>query len=651
MKVSIILLAIWSLLLPYASAAGHSARGRDLMPHIRAIEDRVFNGPNGMPAELGALQTEYGTLPDGDQKEALGVVLKAVSANPSASAHVLFSDHLDREVAAAAGRITKGIRKGLLGNEPLARALDSIHDQLWHGESRFHPAIVFDGSPEFPTADLPKADLVRVLPDGQRLNVAVAGAEMAIPPDQARLSGPIVDPHRYDTIIVGAGYSGLAAAWWLRDLDNLIIERAPSPGGLAYQGKTRRSHLTYARGAAYVTEFEDEVKEITDSVGLGDIKGIAIPGRIDNFFIPSVDRAAPGRLILDPWEDASRSQIDAGAYRFKEELERIDKEGFLDFDLVEDIPDKAKHLDLMTARQYLGQFGSEFLPKFLDSYAQSAQGAHLDQLGALGFLLFYSSEITTRFTWPGGTGGGSYIMARKLWELHHNMFRTRSRVRRVVNTPDGVEVTYERDGKLRVVRARTAILTVPLKVAAKIVPEMSEAKRALVQGMQYADYYVHSLFTPRHYPQQGYDTWFPSGAAITDIIDGLWMATGGHARPHAGVGILDLYAPKAPPYADGRLTMEQTADDAARAAWEARMLVPELAGERELTAEANRWVSSIHLTPPGFLTRTAPQLVHPDGNIHYAGNNLGTPAFETSLVSGKRAAEAVREALEKSSKR
>ena len=490
------------------------------------------------------------------------------------------------------------------------------------------PGEVDPGNPE----------IVKTLPDGQVLRIKVAGEATVLPPDVAK-GPPIVDETLHDVVIVGGGYSGLSAAWHLRDKDVLLIEREPAVGGLAYQGQTRQSHVTYARGAAYYTEPSGDVKEIYDSVGMTPIEKTAIKEPIDSYYYKGED-------IKDVWSKESLKKLPKGFARFLKDLKRMDKQNYFDFDLPEDIPEKAMYLQHMTLKEFLKPYGPE-LTEFLDSYTQSALGGHVDQVAALGFLLFYKDEIVTRYTWPGGTGGGSNILANRLQETHAHIFRTQSHVREVLNMPDGtVRVTYEQDGKVYVVKARRAVVATPLKVAAKIVPEMPAAKRALVAAIKYADYVVHSFFSKSDLFKGGYDTWFPSGkVSFTDVIAGRWVETEGYTIAHTGPGILTVYMPMAPPHASPVMTPEEVAELAAKAAVQLRELIPGLAGEKELTVESYRWPSSIHLTPPGYMTETAIPLSQPDGAIHYANNNLGTPSFEVALLTGRRAALRIREVL------
>jgi hypothetical protein len=378
-------------------------------------------------------------------------------------------------------------------------------------------------------------------------------------------------------------------------------------------------------------------------------KKIAIREPIDSVYLK-------GELRKDIWSEESLDTLPPGFRKFKNDLERMDKNGYFDFDVPEDIPKKAKYLDRMTVEEFLKPYGPELAAYVIDSYDQSAVGGHVGQVAALGFLLFYSDEITTRYTWPGGTAGGTEVLARKLWENHHHMFRTRSSVREVKNTADGnVEVTFERDGRLHVMRARQAIVSAPLKVAAKIVTGMPAEQKEKIKSIEYADYIVHDIFIPSgSIWKEGYDTWVSRFAgkgpvkilSFTDFIDGRWVETDGHRKTHDGPGILSVYMPIAPPGLGGYLDETTTADLAVKAVLELREFVPGLADETELVIESNRWPSSIHVTRPGYLTELAAAVGRRVGNIHFANNNLGMPAFETSLVGGKRTGDKVLGELE-----
>jgi protoporphyrinogen/coproporphyrinogen III oxidase len=473
------------------------------------------------------------------------------------------------------------------------------------------------------------------LADGQKLSIRVMGDEDSEPADQKDETD--VDVHKtYDTVIVGAGLAGLSAAWHLRHKNVLVLDRGHHLGGLAAYGETRRTKITYGRGAAYYTKPTDEVAEIYKDIGLTELDHTEIPEPIDSL-------VQNGRLIKGMWESEEFfKQVDPGFKEFRDELVKLDESGALDFNPPGPIPEAVRKYDLMSAEQWLRKFDSPQLSNLLDSYTQSALGGHLNQVSALALMLFYSDEITTRYTWAGGTGGAAAIMAQKLADHDKKMFRTRSHVEKVINTPDGVEVIYERDGKQYRVKAKNAIVATTLNVTRKIVPEMHPTMQRLIDSMQYAHYLIHNVFTEKDYFKESYDTWFSGYGAypFTDVIAGRWMETQGFKVESKGKGILTIYQPIAPPFPGDILSPKSVAELAKRAVQALRALVPELAQEKKIEVESFRWPNSIHVVSPGFLSR-AEGLTVPIGKIHLANNNQGLPSFETALLEGRRAAREI----------
>jgi monoamine oxidase len=443
---------------------------------------------------------------------------------------------------------------------------------------------------------------------------------------------PELVPGLLDCVVVGGGMSGLTAAFYLKDLKALVLERDERAGGLAHRGLTEDG-VAYGRGSAYYSEPPDLVMPLYKEMGLTPLEETLIPSPIDSYW-------RNGSLLLDMWEKDSFKALPPEFKAFHAKLLRSDKAGQVPVQPMEKAGDR--ELDRISAAEYIREFGPE-LKAYLDAYCQSALGGTSEDVSALAFANFYTAEVVERYAWPGGTGGASVILAEKLKTL----VRAGAAVTRVAQDADGVDVDYVRGGKLFRVRARQAILAVPLRVVERIFPGLPDDRRALIRSMKYADYVVHQIFTSKDLWTKTYDTWF-TDKPFTDIIAARWMETKGFkAPPAAGPGILSVYQPMAPRRGIKALDARTVNDLAIQALQQLYDVVPELKKEKSLAMESYRWPASIHLCPPRFFTDVAPKLSPPVGRVRFAGNNLGTPSFEEAIYRGHRAAVEARDALRK----
>lgn len=441
---------------------------------------------------------------------------------------------------------------------------------------------------------------------------------------------PELIPGLYDAVIVGGGMSGLTACFYLKDRKIVVLERASQVGGLAHRGVTGDG-VAYGRGSAYYSEPPENVHVWYKEMGLTPIEETVIPSPIDSYH-------RNGKLIVDMWEEESFKQLPPEFRAFYKKLLKDDKAGKVAVQPMDKADDVT--LDAISAAEYIKPFGAE-VKAYLDSYCQSALGCYTDDVSALAFVNFYTSEITHRYAWPGGTGGASVILGEKLKEYA----RTGCMVTKVEQDADGVTVDYVQNSKLFRIRGRHAILAVPLRVTAHIFPGLPEERKKLIAGMKYADYVVHQVFASKDYYTPTYDTWF-TDKSFTDLIVARWIETKGFKEaPRSGPGILSIYQPLAPGKETRPLNEITVKSLAVKAVSELVEIVPDLKKEPTLKVESYRWPASIHIVPPHFFTKVAPKLIPPVGRVAFAGNNLGTPSFEEALYRGHEAAMFVREKL------
>ncbi len=462
----------------------------------------------------------------------------------------------------------------------------------------------------------------------QEIRVTVLGFENATPALPA--GEPELVPGLLDAVIVGGGMSGLTACWHLKDRKVLVLERSDLPGGLAFRGVTGEG-VVYGRGSAYYSEPPDVVMPLYTEMGLTPLQETLIPSPIDSYW-------RKGELVIDMWEEPSFQKLPPEFRAFHRKLVQADKRGLAagqPLDKAEDFS-----LDRISAADFIKEFGPE-VKAYLDSYCQSALGGLTDDVSALAFTNFYTSEIVERYAWPGGTAGASVILGQKL----RPWVRTGCTVVRVDQDADGVMVDYVERGRLFRARARQAILALPLRAVLHIFPGLPQERREIIAKIRYADYVVHQVFTSRDHYTKSYDTWFVD-RSFTDLIAARWIETKGFkSEPKGGPGILSIYQPLAPHRGIKALDAITVGGLAVQAVKELQDVVPGLKGEKALRVESYRWPSSIHIVPPGYFSAVAPRLHPPVGRVHFAGNNLGTPSFEEAIYRGHLAALAVRKLL------
>ena len=482
------------------------------------------------------------------------------------------------------------------------------------------------------TSDAPKPHdgIVERTIGSQHLTIKVMGfrSTWEQPPDGA----PEEIKSPYDVIIVGGGLSGLTAGWYLRDKNVVILERKDEAGGLAFRGVTDEG-IIYARGSAYYSRPEGRCKKIYEELGLEAVEKTVIPEPIDSYF-------RDGKLITHMWEEEALKVLPDGFRRFKEAILKEDADGTVAIQPIE--KHKELKLDKITMAEYIKPFGDE-LKAYLDSYGQSALGARTDDVNALAFINFYLSEIVARHSWPGGSGGGSVQLVKKINEAKPGMLKTGHTVTKVKNDGDGVVVEYYAGGKNYRARAKAVIMAVPLRVTDKIMEDYPADRKAMLAKLKYADYLVHSVFTSKDFCTQTYDTWFIN-RSFTDVIAARWIETKGFtekARP--GPGILSIYQPLEPRRGVKDLDPDTVADLLVSAVKELGDYLPDLPKEKELVVEAYRWPASIHIVPVNFFSEWVPKLTPPVGRVFFAANNLGTPAFEEATYRGWKAVQDIKE--------
>jgi phytoene dehydrogenase-like protein len=303
-----------------------------------------------------------------------------------------------------------------------------------------------------------------------------------------------------DIAILGSGIAGLSAAWKLAregHRDVLMID-GPQPDGNAAGGRflTGAGEFAYPTGAHYLPLPSPEsthVREILADLGIIQRDPFAEQPTYDERFI--LHGPEERLLFKGVWQDGFLPSEGVPAWelaehrRFFAEVERLrslrgtDGRRIFVFPTMLSSEDPAwQQLDAITLKQWLEREGyrSPTLHWYLNYCCRDDYGTRYDKVSAWAGLHYYCSRWGKAanagngawLTWPGGLAPLAKAMAERAGVRRHagtvvSVRQVNGRVEALCFTLEaGVARTY-------LVRARKAIVAMPLYVAARVVEGMA----------------------------------------------------------------------------------------------------------------------------------------------------------------------------------
>lgn len=430
-----------------------------------------------------------------------------------------------------------------------------------------------------------------------------------------------------DVVIVGAGVSGLTAAYVLRDADLLILEKEARPGGHARKGSWR--DVTYGVGAAYVEDTSGYTGTLIDELRIPLVK-IADPG--DALW-------AGGRAVPD-FLGAGADRLPYGVKSrraFKAFVEDMAKMKDLPPLPVEDATSAQLRWDGVSFGQHVRKAYGADVHRFVDLYCRSALGGSADEVSAYWGLCFLAGEGGDRYTAPGGNAAYGEALYKAVGPAR---VTTSATVIRVEPKGDGAWVSYVVGEEVTTVAAKAVIMTSPKHVTRRVVAGLPTDQDAAMGAVRYEPYVVANVLVEGAVPRPAFDTWV-DGSPFADVVVADWTNPD-KARRH---GVLTTYCPVA--HADRWRLLDDAwvVDHGRRVVAHLDRMHPGVA-RRVVEVRSFRWGHPMVTSSVGALTKLRPKVVRPFGAIRFAGSDSQmTATIEAAVWEGRANAQAVQAKL------
>jgi protoporphyrinogen/coproporphyrinogen III oxidase len=429
-------------------------------------------------------------------------------------------------------------------------------------------------------------------------------------------------------VVVGAGLSGLAAAFRLQEggATVTVLEAGRGPGGRV-QTECHGGYIVDTGPDALTTGYSSYLQLVED-LGLADrlVDTSAVIGLVRNGRVIDLD---PDRVLSLPFTPAlstlGKLRLVAGLVRLRKAIGGVDSYDMGRSATLDD-PDVSAH-DF--ALRYFGREVAEYLidPMMRLTVGTGARDASsVNVLGALG-------------AWSGGLRSLRGGLATVTNELASRLdVRYGATVTRVDESDSGVSVSYTDGGGTHDVSAGSCVVTAMYHRAVEMWPSLLTASPSFADKLRNVKLISVSLGYRVPTTSKAYTVLVPTVEQPECLLIFLQHNKSADRAPR-GHSLVTIYT-------DTAVTdrfLEYT--DAELEAWAAGVvegLCPELAGNRELSV-VTRWPHAGYLADPGFWRRNSAlrDSLPTRGPVQVAGDLFGAGSMESATRWGDHAARRI----------
>jgi protoporphyrinogen oxidase len=438
-----------------------------------------------------------------------------------------------------------------------------------------------------------------------------------------------------EVVVVGAGLSGLIAAYKLRDMDTLVLEYEEQTGGnaksLLWEGNA------FNIGSAYYAEVDGPLGKLLQEIG---VKPQQIPEPTDVWKMKN-------GWVSGPWSEETMGQMPEKLQKSMQSL----KKALTEITEGEDGPQIPYHtsssksltLDTISFAEWLKPYMTEEVKAFIDAYCYSAAGAPSDTISAFAGIYQYSEILAPIYSTSAGNSTVAQALTKAIEAAGANRIRTSAYVYRIRQKGDKVVVYYIANGQAHAVEANDVVLAIPYFVAARVIEGLAQEQETLLTYPKYSSYIVANLRFDQVVTFQGYDNWVPCIETFQDFIPVGWPEQKRNLAPNGECQILTCFAPYVN-YSLGRqLMLKQPKEMLAEClANQVEQIFP---GAKKHLKEVylTRWGHAMVRNEVNMITRWLPRVQKKIGSIYLAhtdGQTIST--VETALPDAIWATEEIR---------